>query len=61
LKDFCNIVLTDIIGKIENENNFPIIFDLKEINTYIEEFNTKQKKNESNNRFMVEENRKKKY
>ena len=59
LKDFCNIVLTDIIGKIENENNFPIIFDLKEINTYIEEFNTQQKKDESNNRFTVEENRKK--
>ena len=47
VKDFFNIILIDIIENIENNYNFPITFDFKNINNYINEF--KIKKNHHNN------------
>ena len=51
VKDFFNIILIDIIENIENNYNFPVVFGLKNIEKYINEFNIKKKNH--NNRLII--------
>ena len=59
VKDFFNIILSDIIENIENNCNFPIIFDLQSIKNYINEFKIKKNHHDNGLKLIEHENKNK--